>query len=145
MAVTTVPDALWADIVPLLPRHRKHPKGGRPWSDDRLAPVGILYILRTGIAWDNLPTKAFGCSGMTCWRRMRAWQRRDVWRRLHHVLLTRLHDATAIDWSRAAVDAGSVPAPRGGTGTGRNQLIAGRSARSATSSSTLMASRSLSR
>ena len=126
MAVTIVPDALWAEIRPLLPRHRSHRKGGRPWVDDRLALVGILYILRTGIAWDNLPTRAFGCSGMTCWRRMREWQRRNVWHRLHHVLLDRLNDAALIDWNRAAVDSGSVAAPRGGTATGRNPTDRGK-------------------
>jgi transposase len=121
-----VPDALWAEIAPLLPRHRRHRKGGRPWLDDRLVFVGIVYILRTGIAWDNLPTKAFGCSGMTCWRRMREWQRDSVWKRLHQVLLDRLNDEDAIDWSRAAVDSGSVAAPRGGTATGRNPTDRGK-------------------
>jgi transposase len=97
MSGATVPDSLWVEIAPLLPRHRNHRKGGRPWADDRLALAGIVYILRTGIAWDNLPTKAFGCSGMTCWRRMREWQRRSVWHRVHQALLERLADGAVID------------------------------------------------
>jgi transposase len=51
---------------------------------------------------------------------MREWQRRNVWHRLHQALLDRLNDAALIDWSRAAVDSGSVAAPRGGAATGRN-------------------------
>jgi len=43
-----------------------------------------------------------GCGACTsCWRRLRDWQAAGVRRRLHHVLLERLHAAGEIDWSRA--------------------------------------------
>jgi transposase len=72
-----------------------------------------------------------GCgSGMTCWRRLRDWNEAGVWRKLHQVLLEELQAAAAIDWSRAALDASSVPAKRGATKPGRIQRIAANRARS---------------
>jgi transposase len=50
-----VTDALWDMVAPRLPRHRAQPRGGRPWMDDRATLNGVLYVLRTGIAWRHLP------------------------------------------------------------------------------------------
>jgi transposase len=85
-----VTDELWAAIAPLLPKRRVGKKGGRPWVDDRAALNGILRVLRGGIAWRLLPTELGYGSGVTCWRRLREWQRRGVWKRLHQVMLARL-------------------------------------------------------
>lgn len=71
-----VTDGLWAGVAPLLPRRRAQPKGGRPWMDDRATLNGVLYVLRTGLAWRHLPTELGWGSGVTCWRRLREWQRR---------------------------------------------------------------------
>src|SRR5205823_5967522 len=49
----------------------------------------------------------------TCWRRLREWQRRGVWRKLHRAMLDRLAAADRIDWTRAALDSRSLPAKRG--------------------------------
>ena len=88
-------------------------------------------MLKSGIPWEMLPQE-MGCgSGMTCWRRLRAWQRAGVWRNLHHVLLNQLGQAEQIDWSRAAIDAASVAAPGGATKPARIQRIAENRARSA--------------
>ena len=121
---------MWARIAPLLPKRRRNPKGGRPRLLDRAALTGILFVLRSGIPWEMLP-KEMGCgSGMTCWRRLRDWNEAGVWRRLHQVLLEELNAASAIDWSRAALDASSVPAKRGATRPGRTPRIAANRARS---------------
>ena len=110
---TLVTDELWAVIEPVLPKQRRSRKGGRPPIPNRAALTGILFVLQTGIPWEYLP-QAMGCgSGVTCWRRLRAWQRRGVWKRLHHVLLERLAAADQIDWSRAVVDSRSLAAKRG--------------------------------
>jgi transposase len=77
-------------------------------------PGGIVYQLRTGIPWRLLPTRQLGCgSPVTCWRRLRDWQRAGVWRRLHHRLLNQLGREGRIDWSRASLDSISVRAKRG--------------------------------
>jgi transposase len=128
-----VPDALWAVVEPLLPRYRASPKGGRPRVPDRAALAGIIYVLRSGAAWRLLPPE-LGCgSGVTCWRRLDAWQRRGVWQRLHHVLLRQLDDAERIDWSRAALDARSLPAKKGDTPSAVTARTKANRARSTTS------------
>ena len=106
------------------------PKGGRPRVDDRAALAGIIFVLRSGIPWEMLPAE-IGCSGMTCWRRLRDWQEAGVWERLHQTLLDRLGEAERIDWSRASLDSASIPAKRGANSPGRIQWIGANRARSA--------------
>ncbi len=119
-------DALWTHTAPLLPPERPKPKGGRPRIADRAVLTGIVFVLQSGIPWEMLPQE-LGCgSGMSCWRRLRDWQRAGVWKRLHHVLLQRLQDAGQIDWERASLDSASVPAPGGGEQTGKDPTNRGK-------------------
>lgn len=144
MAKPILDDRLWELIEPLLPppRLRRFRYPGRKPVEDRAALTGILFVLRTGIGWEYLPQE-MGCgSGMTCWRRLRDWQAAGVWQKIHRVLLDRLQQADAIDWSRAAVDSGSVRAVGGAKKQARTRRTAARRARSTTSSPTPMASRS---
>ena len=102
MAKPLVSDALWEVIAPLLPPELPKPKGGRPRIPNRAALTGILFVLKTGLPWEDLPQE-LGCgSGVTCWRRLRAWQQAGVWHRLHLAVLDRLGQADTIDWSRAS-------------------------------------------
>jgi transposase len=135
MAKPLVDDELWAIIRPLLPppkpRRSRYP--GRKPLDDRRCLTGILFVLKTGIGWEDLPAE-MGCgSGMTCWRRLRDWTLVGVWDRLHRVLLERLRGADRIDWSRAVIDSASVRAVFGGRRPGRTPRIGARRARSTTS------------
>lgn len=107
-----VSDDLWAILEPLLPPVAAKPKGGRPRVADRVALAGILFVLRTGIQWQELPSE-LGCSGKTCWRRLCDWQEAGVWAALHRALLERLHVAGQLDWRRAALDSAAVPAKKG--------------------------------
>ena len=118
MAAPLVSDALWSLFSPLLPPHPPRPKGGRPPIEDRAALTGILFVLKSGIPWEMLPQE-MGCgSGMTCWRRLKAWQEAGVWQAFHHALLDRLGRAGLIDWSRCSLDAASLPAKAGGGAAG---------------------------
>lgn len=121
MAKPLLPDELWERIEPLIPeRDPPSEKGGRPPIEDRAAMTGILFVLKTGIPWEYLPQE-MGCGcGMTCWRRLRDWHAAGVWDRLHELLLAELRDADKIDFSRAAVDSGTVRAVGGGNKTGPN-------------------------
>jgi transposase len=121
MAKPLVTDALWERIQPLIPP-RPEPKRpdrpGRPPLDDRTALTGILFVLKTGINWEDLPCE-MGCGcGMTCWRRLRDWTEAGVWPKLHEILLAELHGADRIDWSRAIIDSSFVRARGGGGKTG---------------------------
>src|SRR3954447_14612894 len=106
MAKPLLPDDLWAKVEPLLPapKPRRFRFPGRKPLDNRKALAGILFVLKTGIPWEDLPPE-MGCgSGMSCWRRLRDGQHADVWTRLVEVLLAELQGAALIDWSRAAID-----------------------------------------
>ena len=101
MGKSLLPDGLWERIKPLLPPEKPRPKGGRPRVSDRLALTGILFVARTGTAWELLPAE-LGCgSGMTCWRRLRDWQVSGIWQKVWQVLLDELGLADRIDWSKS--------------------------------------------
>jgi transposase len=121
MAKPFVSDELWARVEPLIPKRQPMgEQGGRPPVDDRAALTGILFVLKTGIPWEDLPHEMHCGCGMTCWRRLRDWQAAGVWDRLHQALLAELNAAGKIDWSRAAADSSSVRAVGGGEETGPN-------------------------
>ncbi len=114
MATSLVSDDLWTILEPLLPPEPPKPKGGRPRIPARACLTGILFVLKSGIPWEMLPQE-MGCgSGMTCWRRLEEWTQAGVWEALQQELLIRLREADLIDWSRAAMDAATVPAKKGG-------------------------------
>ncbi len=74
MARKKISNELWKALQPLLPVVEPSTKGGRPRVDDRAALNGILFVLHTGIPWEDLPKELGFGSGMTCWRRLRDWQ-----------------------------------------------------------------------
>jgi transposase len=84
MATAPLDDELWNLIEPLLPvRKRRLHHPGRKRIDDRRTLSGILFVLRTGIAWQQLPQELGYGSGMTCWRRLQEWQQAGVFQALH--------------------------------------------------------------
>ena len=122
MVAALVSDDLWNVIAPLLPPARSKPKGGRPPIPDRACLRGVVFVLRTGIPWEMLP-KELGCgSGMTCWRRLRDWQKAGIWDLIHFALLDWLSRYSRIDWSRAVVDSCSIRAVFGGRRPDQTQL-----------------------
>jgi transposase len=115
-----VSDELWERIEPLIPKKEPKPEGGRPPVPNRQALTGIIFVLKTGIPWEDLPLEMNCGSGMTCWRRLRDWQQAGVWNQLVELLLDELRDADKLDFSRATVDSGTVRAVGGGEKTGPN-------------------------
>jgi len=99
------------DREPLLPvRKRRFHYPGRNRIDDRRTLAGILFVLRTGIAWQQLPQELGYGSGMTCWRRLQEWQQAGVFQALHEGLLSQLRAAGRLDLSRAVCDSASLRA-----------------------------------
>ncbi len=124
-----VSEVLWQRLQPLLPppppRRFRFP--GRKPLDSRKILTGILFVLKTGIAWDDLPAE-LGCGcGKTCRHYLRLWHQAGVWRKLHAVLLAELHGADQIDGERALIDAPFAKAPEGGEETGPNPTDRSRS------------------
>ena len=110
-----VSDALWEKVQPLLPpvRPRRFRFPGRKPLDYRKLLTGILFVLKTGIAWDDLPAD-LGCGcGKTCRHYLRLWYQAGVWQKLHALLLAELNEADQIDWERALIDASFAEAPEG--------------------------------
>jgi transposase len=143
MAKQLLDDDLWNLIEPILPppKRRRFRYPGRKPISHRQTLDGILFVLKTGIPWEYLPLE-MGCgSGMTCWRRLRDWQRRGVWQRLHNLLLNKLREADKIDWSRAVVDSTSVRAVFGGRRRARIRRIDGKMGANIMFSRTAMAFR----
>jgi transposase len=141
MAKPILDDALWSLIESILPKPkpRRFRFPGRKPVGNREALTGILFVLMTGIPWERLPQE-MGCgSGMTCWRRLRDWQKAGVWEKLHQLLLTRLNGADKIAWFHAVVDSASVRAVFGGRTPAPIRPIAAKKARNITSSRTAMA------
>ena len=105
---------------------------GRRVSRTALRPRGILFSLRHGLRWGDLPQALGYGSGVTCWRRLRLWQELGIWTMLHQVVLNWLGDVDGIDWSRASVDSICVRAKRGGEHTGQSPVDRGKKAASTT-------------
>jgi transposase len=117
-----VSDALWERVQPLLPpvRKRRFRNPGRKPLEYRKVLSGIIFVLKTGIAWDSLPAElGWGC-GKTCRTNLCHWYKIGVWQSLQSLLLAELNEADKIDWSRALIDASMAKAPEGGEETGPN-------------------------
>ena len=96
-----ISDQAWESIRELLPAHPPRLEGGRPPIGDREVLTGVLFVLKTGIPWEDLPREmSCGC-GMTCLRRLRQWQRCGVWLKIQDILRLHLRESERYDWARA--------------------------------------------
>jgi transposase len=75
-------DPQWTIIDPWIPPPKPGP--GRKQNDARQTLNGILFGLKTGCTWADVP-RAYG-SPATCWRRFRAWSADGTWERLWRTL-----------------------------------------------------------
>jgi transposase len=101
-------DELWGFIQPLLPPHAKE---GKPRADDRQTIDAILYVLKTGMPWNDLP-KEYG-DDVTAWRRLRDWEELGVWKRIMDVLVAKGYSMEIIDMDSLSVDSDTIPAKKG--------------------------------
>jgi transposase len=138
MSKPLVPDDLWKLVEPLLPKHPYIPGVGKPRVPDRVCLTGIIFVLKTGIPWEDFPQE-MGCCGMTLWNRLNQWREAGVWDRLHRLLLDKLREADQIDFARVIVDSSSVRAVHGGKKRAPAPWTAGKTAPNITSLSMLAA------
>lgn len=104
-------DAQWKKIEPLLPKLKKNPRGGRPWASNRDVFLGILWVLKTGARWRDVPEPY--PSGVTCWRRLKMWEEEEVWLDMWRAFLGQLDRRGRLDWSESFADASFAPAKKG--------------------------------
>lgn len=99
----------WAVLEPLLPKRRKG--RGRPRAEDRQTLSGILWVLKTGCAWADMP-REYGAYA-TCWRRLQRWEADGTWERLWQALLSQLDAQGKLAWAQAFLDGSFVAAKKG--------------------------------
>ena len=102
----------WGILGPLFPEPKRRKDGrGRPWATNRECLEGILWVLRTGARWRDMPAQY--PDGSTCWRRLRSWEEQGVWQRAWRKLLSMLDQRRLLDWEEAFLDATFVTAKKG--------------------------------
>ena len=103
-------DAQWAVLEPILPKPRlRRDRRGRPWRDPRDVLNGVLWILRTGAPWQDLPDRY--PSYQTCHRRFQRWVDNGTLRGVLKALAADLHARGGLDLSETFID-GSFAAPK---------------------------------
>jgi transposase len=108
--ISLLSDRQWEKIQALLPP----PRGfGRPRAEDRAVLEGILWVLRSGARWRDLPKKYPSAS--TCWRRLRDWEEEDVWLTLWRLFLCELDERGKLNWSEVFMDGSFAAAKKGGS------------------------------
>ena len=113
-------DTQWTFIEPLLPKRwvpKRADGRGRPWRDSRAVLNGILWILRTGAQWAELPRRY--PPYQTCHRRFQQWQRAGVMERLLAALARDLEQRGQIKLDECFVDGSFSAAKKGGPGSAR--------------------------
>jgi transposase len=104
-------EAQWQVLRPLFTPKRRSDGRGRPWRDARAVLNGILWILRTGAPWHDLPDRY--PSYQTCHRRFQQWQRDGTLTRLLHALAEDLRARGKLDLSETFIDASFSSAKKG--------------------------------
>ncbi len=109
-------DRTWEILEPLVPKPKPGP--GRKRLDNRRVLNGIVYVLKTGCAWADVPRR-YG-SPTTCWRRLKEWTANGTWEQIWRTLLGYLDRQGRLGWDKVFLDGMFVRAIRGGTKIGKS-------------------------
>ena len=109
--LTQLTDEQWFLIKDLFPWKPPSVQGGRPKADPRACFEGILWVLRTGARWKDLP-KCFP-SKSTCWLRFKEWTEAGIFERAWARLLRRKDRRLRVDWSECFADGTFASAKKG--------------------------------
>jgi transposase len=113
-------DEQWQRIAAHLPEHPPSPKGGRPRATDRECLEGILWLLRSGARWRDIPLDL--PSGSTCWRRLQEWAGDEVLQHVQALLVQELGESGKLDLEELLADATFIRAKKGGTTSAKPRL-----------------------
>jgi transposase len=112
-------DAQWDVLAPLLPRPRvRRDRRGRPWRDPRDVLNGILWILRTGAPWKDLPDRY--PSYQTCHRRFQHWVESGTMERVLQALARDLEARGGLNLSECFIDGTFAGAKKGALWSGKH-------------------------
>ena len=85
----------WKLLEPLLPKAKRSAKGGRPPIENLEVLEGILWVLRTGAPWKDMPPRY--PPYQTCHRWFQTWVRQGVFKQILTELGEDLYRRGAID------------------------------------------------
>lgn len=103
----------WHVVDPLLPADPvRKDRRGRPWSDRQQVLNGVLWILRTGAPWKDLPAR-YGAY-QTVHRRFQHWVRSGALAGALLVIAQDLKDRGGLDLRECFIDGTFVSAKKGG-------------------------------
>ena len=105
----------WAIIEPLLPKPVKRADGkGRPRVDDRTILNGILWVMRTGAPWHDIPNRY--PPYQTCHRRFQEWVRSGTFEKILRTLVEDVKERGELDLTECFIDGTFVMAKKGAKG-----------------------------
>jgi len=115
-------DAQWKLIEPLIPENERLIRGrrGRPWRPAREVLNGILWILRTGARWKDLPSRY--PPYQTCHRRFPQWVQKGVMEAILRCLVRDLEKEGKLDWRESFIDGTFVRGKKGGEEVGETKV-----------------------
>lgn len=116
-----VPDELWAKIVPVLAEYDPPKRTGRKRIDPRRALDGIIYRMRSGVQWNQLPQE-FG-DDSSVHRTFQRWANLGVFQRIWAVLVADCAALGGVDWEWQSADAAMGKARFGGAWLAPTQQI----------------------
>ena len=111
LAQPQLTDEQWLLISDLFKVPTPDPRGGRPRTDVRRCLEGILWVLRSGARWKDLP-RSFP-SYVTCWRRFVEWSDDGVWDKAWRRLVEMLDRQGRVDWEQGFADGTFASAKKG--------------------------------
>jgi transposase len=106
-----VSDTQWRIIKDLFEDPDPSTEGGRPRVDARACLEGILWMLKNGARWQDLPERY--PSPATCWRRHKAWTEAGLLLKAWEKLIRIMDRRKLLDWSQAMGDGTFSPAKKG--------------------------------
>ena len=104
-------DAQWAILEPMFRPQRRPDGRGRPWKEARSVLNGVLWVLRTGAPWHDLPSRY--PPYQPCHRRLQQWRRDGLLTDLLTRLAQDLRDRGKLDLSETCIDASFSSAKKG--------------------------------
>ncbi len=104
-------DAQWDRIKDIFPRNGNR---GNQWKNHRLIVDGMIWVLKTGAPWRDLPER-FG-PWKTVYERFRLWSQQGLWQKIISELQSDFESEGNIDWELFSIDGSSIRAHKSAAG-----------------------------